>query len=428
MNIYINPSQDTWADIFVRPKENFDVIKERVEAILKNIEQKGDSALFCLTKQIDGAELSPETLSVNETEIIEVVSSLDDNFKTAVQNAKRNIEKFHTAQLRKTVTVETMPGVVCEQRRVPIKRVGLYIPGGSAPLFSTVLMSVVPAKIAGCSEIILSTPADKNGHIAPEIIYTAELCGVDKIYKLGGAIAIGAMAYGTESIVAVDKIFGPGNRYVTYAKQCVSRDRVAIDMPAGPSEVMVVGDSSSRPAFIAADLLSQLEHGADSQAIALVSSEDLALNVKLEVLRQAKLLSRDEIIKNAMNNCNIIVVDKRDTMLKMVDYYAPEHLIVSLNDADDFAYSVTNAGSIFIGNYSPESVGDYASGTNHTLPTSGWAKSFSGVNTDSFSKYITYQKLSEEGLQSISLTTITMAEHEGLTAHAAAVKIRINKN
>lgn len=428
MKTYINPVKTEWTRIFQRPKENLENIRECVETILRTIESDGDRALFSLTKQIDGAELSPDTLLISSREIAEATAVLDDDFKAAVQNAKSNIEKFHRAQLRNTICVETASGVVCEQRRVAIPRVGLYIPGGTAPLFSTVLMSVIPAKIAGCNEIILATPPGRDGKIAPEIIYTAALCGVDTIYKLGGAVAIGAMAYGTESICPVYKIFGPGNRYVTYAKQCVSREKVAIDMPAGPSEVMVVADASAQPAFVAADLLSQLEHGADSQAIALVDSVTLAEQVKLELLGQAELLSRDEILSCSLQNCHIVVVENREVMLEMVNEYAPEHLIVSLTDARSFAYRIVNAGSVFIGNYSPESVGDYASGTNHTLPTSGWAKSFSGVNTDSFSKYITYQNLSLEGLRNIARTAIVMATHEGLTAHAAAINIRLTKN
>lgn len=425
-NILLYPSKSDWSTIFARPTTDDAIIRERVERILSSIKESGDKAVFQLTKDIDGAEFSSANLTVSPREIKEATDRLSDEFKKAIAVAKENIEKFHAAQLKDKEEVETTKGVVCSRRRIAIESVGLYIPGGSAPLFSTVLMSAIPANLAGCKNIVMATPADKNGNIADEILYCADVCGVDTIYKLGGAIAVGAMAYGTESVRQVNKIFGPGNRYVTYAKQYVAAECTAIDMPAGPSEVMVVADSSSNPAFIAADLLSQLEHGGDSQAIAVVNSQMLAEIVATELERQSALLSRADILANSMNNCVLIVEDDLEKVLDMVNYYAPEHLIVSLNYADDFAYRVTNAGSIFIGNYSPESVGDYASGTNHTLPTSGWAKSFSGINTDSFSKYITYQKLSREGLEAIAETVEVMARHEGLTAHENAVKIRIS--
>lgn len=425
-NIILYPSKDSWASLFARPSTDDAIIRGRVEKILSAIKEEGDSAVFRLTRDIDGAEFSSINVKVTPREIKEATDRLSDEFKAAIAVAKDNIKKFHSAQLKDKEEVETTKGVICSRRRVAIESVGLYIPGGSAPLFSTVLMSAVPANLAGCKNVVMATPADKEGNIADEILYCASVCGVDTIYKLGGAIAIGAMAYGTESVKRVDKIFGPGNRYVTYAKQLVAAECTAIDMPAGPSEVMVVADSSANPAFVAADLLSQLEHGGDSQAIAVVNSQMLAQIVATEVERQTALLSRAEILANSINNCLIIVEEDLEKVLDMVNYYAPEHLIVSLNYADDFAYRVTNAGSIFIGNYSPESVGDYASGTNHTLPTSGWAKSFSGINTDSFSKYITYQKLSREGLEAIAPTVEVMARHEGLTAHENAVKIRIS--
>ncbi|MFI3262059.1 MAG: histidinol dehydrogenase [Rikenellaceae bacterium] len=424
MNILSNVSKVAWKTVFARPTDNNNEIKERVENILSKIKAEGDEAIFSLSQAIDKNNLTAENVLVTEAEIEAATNALSDEFKAAISLARDNIEKFHSAQLRKEVYVETMNGVEVRQRRVAIPRVGLYIPAGSAPLFSTVLMCALPAKIAGCSEVIMCSPANKEGKIADEILYVAQLCGVSKIYKLGGAIAVGAMAYGSETIEGVNKIFGPGNRYVTYAKQIVSCDTVAIDMPAGPSEVMVIADESAEASFVASDILSQLEHGADSQAIAVVTSQEIAEQVAAEVLAQTKTLSRNEIIELSLNNCTIIVESDKKKILEMVDYYAPEHLIVSTSDADDFSFSVTNAGSIFIGNYSPESVGDYASGTNHTLPTSAWAKSFSGVNVDSFSKYITYQKLSKEGLNSIADCVITMAQHEGLTAHANAVIIR----
>lgn len=425
----IKPVDKTaWKTLFSRPTDDNSVIKERVQSIIEKIKIGGDKEVFSLSCSIDKNNLNTETLCVTEKEFKMAEDRLSLEFKSAIELAKSNIEKFHTAQLRDEICVETMSGVVVKQRRKAIKSVGLYIPGGSAPLFSTVLMCGVPAKIAGCSEIVMCTPANSEGVIADEIIYTASVCGIKKIYKLGGAIAVAAMAYGTESVTKVDKIFGPGNRYVTYAKQIVSVDAVAIDMPAGPSEVMVIADDSAEVEFVAADLLSQLEHGGDSQAIAIVTNSEIAEKLEKEVTKQIKELSRSDIIELSLKNCLIIIESNKQTILEMVDYYAPEHLIVSLTDADDFSYNVTNAGSIFIGNYSPESVGDYASGTNHTLPTSGWAKSFSGVNTDSFSKYITYQKLSSEGLNLIANCVITMATHEGLTAHANAVKVRTKNN
>lgn len=427
MKIIENPLESSWAEIFARPNFDDSVIRERASSILREIKSGDDRAIFDLTKSIDGADLNGESVVVSAKEIEAADMRLSQDFKDSIAVAKDNITKFHAAQLREPEVVETMSGVACSRRRVAIESVGLYIPGGSAPLFSTVLMSVIPAFIAGCSDVVISTPADKSGKIADEILYCASLCGVTKIYKLGGAIAVGAMAYGSESVKKVDKIFGPGNRYVTYAKQVVATECTAIDMPAGPSEVMVVADESSKASFVAADLLSQLEHGGDSQAVAILNSLSLAQEVEREVVSQAESLSRGEILKNSLNNCILIVEQSRETMLKMTNFYAPEHLIVSLDDADKFAYSVTNAGSVFIGNYSPESVGDYASGTNHTLPTSGWAKSFSGVNIDSFSKYITYQKLTLEGLREIAPHVERMARHEGLTAHENGVKIRLKE-
>lgn len=424
MEIYVTPAKEDWKKIFERPKEDFVQIKERVEDILNQIAECGDKAVLSLTNLIDKNHITLENLCVSTDEINKASEKLSTDFKSAIDVAYSNIEKFHMAQLRGDIYVETMQGVKCWQQRKPITRVGLYIPGGSAPLFSTVLMSVIPARISGVKEIIMCTPANEHGEIAPEIIYTAHRCGVDTIYKLGGAVAVGAMAYGTQTICGVEKIFGPGNRYLTYAKQYVSREQVAIDMPAGPSEVMVAADESCDIRFVAADLLSQLEHGGDSQAIAIVPTKEMAKELQKEILTQSQKLSRSSILDKSLDNCIIIVEQFRDTVMDMINYYAPEHLIISMQDADNFAFRVSNAASIFIGNYSPESAGDYASGTNHTLPTSGWAKSYSGVNTDSFSKYITYQKLSHSGLKALAPTIILMAEHEGLTAHANAVTIR----
>ncbi len=425
MRIYQNSNQEKLESLFLRPNKEDGIIKERVRDIISKIKSKGDEAIFDLTFAIDKYNINPSNILVSEEEFSSAESILDKDFKEAVSLAKANIEKFHSAQLRKAIKISTMEGVELEQRRVAISKVGLYIPSGSSPLFSTVLMCAVPAKLAGCKEVVMCSPADGMGRIAPEILYTAKLCGIEKIYKLGGAIAVAAMAYGSESVTKVNKIFGPGNRYVTYAKQAISVDSVAIDMPAGPSEVMVLADSSAKAEFVAADLLSQLEHGPDSQAIAIVNSMDLATDIEKKVLEQMEDLDRETILNESLENCHIIVEEDIEKMVELANEYAAEHLIISLENADKVAYEIENAGSIFIGNYSPESVGDYASGTNHTLPTSGWAKTFSGVNIDTFSKYITYQKLSEDGLKNIAKTVITMAEHEGLKAHKNAVKIRL---
>ena len=345
--------------------------------------------------------------------------------KEALAAAKANIETFHRAQLPPEVDIETMPGVRCVQRAVPIRRVGLYIPGGKAPLFSTVLMLAVPARVAGCGEVILCTPARPDGTIAPEILYAADLCGVDRIFSVGGAQAVAAMAYGTESIPRVDKIFGPGNRYVTKAKQLVGANDVAVDLPAGPSEVLVLADDEASPAFAAADLLSQAEHGGDSQAVLVCPSVEFARDTQRAVGEQLLQLRRGETIREALRQSRIVVLDSREKMIGFANAYAPEHLIISMRDAWDVAAQITAAGSVFIGPWSPESAGDYASGTNHTLPTGGWARAYSGVNTDSFLRKITDQELSRKGLAALSPTVIAMAEAEGLGAHAAAVRVRM---
>ncbi len=413
--------------IFNRPNSEDSNIKQEVSRIINQIKEEGDSALFSLIYNIDKYTIDSSTIIVSNKEFEDAELLLNQEFKDAIGVAKDNIIKFHSEQLREDIAVTTMVGVELKQRRVPINRVGLYIPSGTAPLFSTLLMCALPALIAGCRDIIVATPANNKGEIAPEVLYTAKVCGVNKIYKIGGAMAIAAMAYGTSSIPKVDKIFGPGNRYVTYAKQLVAVDSVAIDMPAGPSEVMVLGDDSARADYIAADLLSQLEHGSDSQAIAIVTTMELANAVADEIRGQLPLVGRQSILEKSLDNCIIIVEPSIDEMVKLANMYAAEHLIISLNNAEEIAYMIENAGSIFIGNYSPESVGDYASGTNHTLPTAGWANSYSGVNIDTFSKYITYQKLSYEGLKAISPTVMIMAEHEGLQAHKNAVKIRLKE-
>ena len=399
-------------------------IEQRVRTILERIRQGGDEALRAITTEIDGR--CPESLQVSETEFTEAEAMVSDELKSAIRQAASNISAFHKAQQTPAVDVYTMPGVHCRRRVLPIRRVGLYIPGGSAPLFSTILMLALPAQIAGCEEIVLCTPCDRTtGKVNPVVLYTAQLCGVRTIYKLGGAQAIAAMAYGTESIERVFKIFGPGNRYVTKAKQMVSAQGTAIDMPAGPSEVMIMADDSARPDFVAADFLSQAEHGPDSQSLLVCRSQEFAEQVNAEIARQLALLPRADIATRSLANSRIVVFDDIDTMIAFANAYASEHLIIAMDDAWAVADRITAAGSIFVGHYSPESAGDYASGTNHTLPTMGLASAYSGIGLDSFMHAITYQELSQEGLNSLSNTIIRMAEAEGLDAHANAVKVRV---
>ena len=382
----------------------------------------GDAALRRIVRRIEG--YLPETFEVTRERRAEAAKAVSPQLKAALEQAKANIEAFHRAQLPAQVEVETMPGVRCVQRAVAIGRAGLYIPGGKAPLFSTVLMLALPARIAGCREVILCTPCGRDGRIAPEILYAADLCGVDRVFALGGAQAVAAMAYGTESIPRVDKIFGPGNRYVTKAKQLAGAADVAVDLPAGPSEVLVLADEDARPEFAAADLLSQAEHGDDSQAMLVCRSEEFARRAIASVGEQAARLSRRDAIGNSLANSRIVVFSDPDEQIAFADAYAPEHLIVAMRDAWDAAARITAAGSVFIGGYSPESAGDYASGTNHTLPTGGWARAYSGVNTESFMRKITYQELTRGGLEALAPTITAMAEAEGLDAHANAVRIR----
>ena len=408
----------------LRATDDDTVIEQRVRAILERIRQGGDEALRAITTEIDGR--CPESLQVSETEFAEAESLVSDELKSAIRQAASNISVFHKAQQTPAVDVYTMPGVHCRRRVLPIRRVGLYIPGGSAPLFSTILMLALPAQIAGCEEIVLCTPCDRTtGKVNSVVLYTAQLCGVRTIYKLGGAQAIAAMAYGTESIERVFKIFGPGNRYVTKAKQMVSAQGTAIDMPAGPSEVMIMADDSARPDFVAADFLSQAEHGPDSQSLLVCRSQEFAEQVNAEIARQLALLPRADIATRSLANSRIVVFDDIDTMIAFANAYASEHLIIAMDDAWAVADRITAAGSIFVGHYSPESAGDYASGTNHTLPTMGLASAYSGIGLDSFMHAITYQELSQEGLNSLSNTIIRMAEAEGLDAHANAVKVRV---
>ena len=407
-----------------RATDDDTVIEQRVRAILERIRQGGDEVLRAITAEIDGR--CPESLQVSETEFTEAEAMVSDELKSAIRQAASNISAFHKAQQTPAVDVYTMPGVHCRRRVLPIRRVGLYIPGGSAPLFSTILMLALPAQIAGCEEIVLCTPCDRTtGKVNPVVLYTAQQCGVRTIYKLGGAQAIAAMAYGTESIERVFKIFGPGNRYVTKAKQMVSAQGTAIDMPAGPSEVMIMADDSARPDFVAADFLSQAEHGPDSQSLLVCRSQEFAEQVNAEIARQLALLPRADIATRSLANSRIVVFDDIDTMIAFANAYASEHLIIAMDDAWAVADRITAAGSIFVGHYSPESAGDYASGTNHTLPTMGLASAYSGIGLDSFMHAITYQELSQEGLNSLSNTIIRMAEAEGLDAHANAVKVRV---
>lgn len=419
---YINPDRDVWSSLCERRLSDDGIIENRVREIIAHVQQGGDSALLSLAAQIDGVELS--ALEVSAAERREAFQQVSPQLRDAIAKAARNITKFHMAQRFEPVRVETSPGVLCVQRAVPINRVGLYVPGGTAPLFSTVLMLAIPAKVAGCKEIILCTPTDKEGRVAPAVLFAAMVCGVERIYKVGGAQAVAAMAYGTETVPAVDKIFGPGNRYVTKAKEILSQ-RVAIDMPAGPSEVLVMADDKAVPAFVASDLLSQAEHGVDSQVVLLCSSENVADAVCAEVERQMAVLPRKSIAEGALSNSKVIVMPNADDRIAFVDMYAPEHLIISTDDPWGVSARITSAGSVFIGNFTPESAGDYASGTNHTLPTSGWARSHSGVNVDSFVRKITFQEASPKGLVELGDTIVTMARAEGLDAHANAVLERL---
>ena len=420
--IYVNPPRSEWPALTARCTQQEEEIGERVAAILAEVRTGGDAALRRIVRRIEG--YLPETFEVTRERRAEAAKAVSPQLKAALAQAKANIEAFHRAQLPAQVEVETMPGVRCVQRAVAIGRAGLYIPGGKAPLFSTVLMLALPARIAGCREVILCTPCGRDGRIAPEILYAADLCGVDRVFALGGAQAVAAMAYGTESIPRVDKIFGPGNRYVTKAKQLAGAADVAVDLPAGPSEVLVLADEDARPEFAAADLLSQAEHGDDSQAMLVCRSEEFARRAIASVGEQAARLSRRDAIGNSLANSRIVVFSDPDEQIAFADAYAPEHLIVAMRDAWDAAARITAAGSVFIGGYSPESAGDYASGTNHTLPTGGWARAYSGVNTESFMRKITYQELTRGGLEALAPTITAMAEAEGLDAHANAVRIR----
>lgn len=423
--ILINyPPREQWAEILRRPALDTENLFDTVRSIIDRVKAEGDKAVLDYEARFDKVELA--SLAVTEEEMQEAVEAVGVELKAAIYLAQKNIEKFHAAQRFTGQKVETMEGVTCWQKAVGIEKVGLYIPGGTAPLFSTVLMLAVPAKLAGCKEIVLCSPPGKDGKIHPAVLFAARVAGVSKIYKAGGVQAIAAMAYGTESIPKVYKIFGPGNQYVTAAKQLVSLRDVAIDMPAGPSEVEVLADETANPVFVAADLLSQAEHGADSQAQLITTSEKLQKEVMYEVERQLGYLPRRDIAAKALENSKLIVVKDREEALLMTNEYAPEHLIIQTTDYHQLAERVTNAGSVFLGPLSPESAGDYASGTNHTLPTNGYAKAYSGVSLDSFIRKITFQEILPQGMCAIGPAIEVMAANEQLDAHKNAVTVRLN--
>ena len=423
MQKIINPSRDSWAEILKRPVFDAASLEERIVPVLSRIKHEGDAALLDFTSKFDGVQL--QSVLVSKEELESAATKVSDELKKAINEAKSNIEIFHKAQQTAVEKVETSKGVICWRESRAIDKVGLYIPGGTAPLFSTILMLVVPAKIAGCREIVLCTPPNKEGKVHPAILYTANLLGVTKVVKAGGAQAIAAMAYGTESVPKVYKIFGPGNQYVTGAKQLVNKEGIAIDMPAGPSEVAVVADESANPAFVAADLLSQAEHGVDSQVILLSTSEIVVDAVMKEIELQVQELPRKEMALKALENSRAIVMSSLDDMMDMMNDYAPEHLILEVENFNELIPRVRNAGSVFLGHYTPESAGDYASGTNHTLPTNGYAMAYSGVSLDSFVKKITFQEISKEGIQNLGKTIEVMAEEELLFAHKNAVSLRL---
>ena len=423
MNTINNPDRSKWNEILKRPTQTVADIEQTVHKVFDKIRLTGDAAVRKYTKAFDGIEL--DTFKVSASEMNAASDEISQELKEAIALAKKNIEIFHAAQRTERVVVETMNGVKCWQEKKAIQKVGLYIPGGTAPLFSSILMLATPANIAGCEEIVLCTPPDKNGNVNPAVLYTAKLCGVTQVFKIGGIQAIGAMTFGTESVPKVYKIFGPGNQFVTVAKQLATRYQVAIDMPAGPSELLVYADDSANPAFVASDLLSQAEHGVDSQVIMVSTSEKMLELVSDEVEKQLDELPRKAIAQQAIENSKLILVETEETALELINEYGPEHFIVCSENEDYFVDNIMNAGSVFIGNYAPESAGDYASGTNHTLPTNGYAKQYSGVNLDSFMKQITYQKVSEEGIKNIGPAIELMAEAEGLQAHKNAVTLRL---
>jgi histidinol dehydrogenase len=425
MQVFINPEKSAWNEILQRPVFNNQKLEGTVAAILADVKVNGDAAVKKYAAQFDGVQL--EELKVNEKEITEAVTTIDADLKAAIEIAKNNITKFHQLQKETVTKIETANGVVCWRKPVAIDKVGLYIPGGTAPLFSTLLMLGIPAMLAGCKQIVVCTPSDKNGKVNAVVLYVAQLIGIKNIYKIGGVQAVAAMAYGTATVPAVYKIFGPGNQYVTCAKQLINKEGLAIDMPAGPSEVAVYADETCNAVFVAADLLSQAEHGIDSQVVLVANSTSIIEEVKIEIEKQLSFLSRKEIAEKAMTNSRFIIMQNADDAFALLNDYAAEHLIIASDNAAILSEKVVNAGSVFIGNYSPESAGDYASGTNHTLPTNGYAKAYSGVSLDSFVKKITFQQLNKAGLQSIGKAVELMAAAEGLDAHKNAVTIRLNE-
>lgn len=423
MEKYFNPDKSTWKTLCERPQLELDYLDSSVKNILARVQKAGDQALIELTRQFDNVQL--ETLQVAPEEIDIAKNELSNSLKSAINVASQNIEKFHTSQRLEITKVETSTGVSCWRKAVPIDKVGIYIPGGTAPLFSSVLMLAIPARLAGCEEIVLCTPPDAEGKINSAILYAADLIGVKKIFKVGGAQAIAAMAYGTESIPRVYKIFGPGNQFVTKAKQLVSNQGTAIDLPAGPSEVLVLADETANPSFVAADLLSQAEHGEDSQVMLVLTNKSLISSIESEIESQLTTLPRKTIAEKSLANSRVIVFESTEVAIQFINEYAPEHLIINTLNATEDAEQIKNAGSVFIGQYSAEAIGDYASGTNHTLPTNGYAKAFAGVSLESFIKYVTFQRVTEEGLLNIGPVVQEMATAEKLEAHRQAITIRL---
>lgn len=424
MKQILNPPASQWPGLCKRPQLELDFLEGSVSNVLERVHRSGDAALLEFTRQFDCVVL--DKLEVTAGEVTAATQNLPATLKTAIIAAAKNIEVFHAAQKRSIEKIETMPGVTCWRKATPIQKVGIYIPGGTAPLFSTVLMLAIPARLAGCKEVILCSPPDKSGAIHPAILFAAQLTGVTKIFKVGGSQAIAAMAYGTESVPQVSKIFGPGNQYVTKAKQMVSQQGIAIDMPAGPSEVLVIADEAANPAYVAADLLSQAEHGADSQVVLVSTTQTILEKVQVEVVKQLAALPRKELAQEALNNSLSISFESETAMVDFANAYAPEHLIINTSNNKMLESQIVNAGSIFLGAFTPEAAGDYASGTNHTLPTNGFAKAFGGVSLESFTKYITVQEITQAGLQLLGPIVETMAEAEQLKAHAQAVRVRLN--
>ncbi|MEP6466326.1 MAG: histidinol dehydrogenase [Parafilimonas sp.] len=422
MQLVKYPDKKDWQQLLQRPSQDFTSVKNIVQNILDDVKQRGNAALKDYTKQFDKIELNDFTVTDKEWLTAETI---DEDLKTAINIAIKNVHTFHEAQKEPVKKIETMSGVFCWRKSVAIEKIGLYIPGGTAPLFSTLIMLAVPATIAGCKEIIVCTPPQKNGFVHPAVLYAAKQIGINKLYKVGGTQAVAAMAYGTETINKVYKIFGPGNQYITCAKMLVNAEGIAIDMPAGPSEVAVLADETANADFIAADLLSQAEHGKDSQVLLVTNQEEIISQTIKFLEKQLSNLPRKEIAESALKNSKAILVKTKDEAIDLINEYAPEHLIIACNNVDLIAEEIINAGSVFLGNYSPESVGDYASGTNHTLPTNGFAKSYSGVSLDSFYRKITFQQLTKQGLNNIASTVTRMAEAEGLQAHADAVMVRL---